>query len=211
MRLLLPAGLERLPPTPDRSGGCRARRSTTACAGRRRGARPPRRGAGSHCTAVAPVPMMPTRLSCRPVEVPVAVAAGVVVVPAAGVERVALERLDAGDAGQLRPVQRAVGHARRSGRACASPRLVRTIQRAASSSQRELGDLGLEAARCGRGRSARRSRGCARGSRARASTSPSGRSRSPRAAAGRCRTRRRTSRPGSGSSTRCRRSRRPSR
>ena len=65
---------------------------------------------GTHCTAVAPVPMMPTRLSARPVEAAVGAAAGVVVVPPAGVERVALEGRDALDAGQLRPVQRAAGH-----------------------------------------------------------------------------------------------------
>ena len=41
----------------------------------------------------------------------VGVAAGVVVVPPAGVERVALERLDAGDARQLRDVQRSGAHA----------------------------------------------------------------------------------------------------
>ena len=39
------------------------------------------------------------------------IAAGVVVVPPARVERVSLELVDPGDAGQLRPVQRAAGHA----------------------------------------------------------------------------------------------------
>jgi hypothetical protein len=63
------------------------------------------------------------------------VAAGVRVVPAAGVERVALERLDAGDARQLRPVQRAVGHHHEPG-AHRSPRLVLITHRASRSSQR---------------------------------------------------------------------------
>src|SRR5207342_1404671 len=44
-------------------------------------------------------------------QVPVGVASGVGVVPTAGVEGVALERLDAGDAGQLGPVQRSARHA----------------------------------------------------------------------------------------------------
>src|SRR5580698_9964811 len=38
------------------------------------------------------------------------VAAGIAVVPAAGVEGVALEVVDPRDAGQLRPAQRPVGH-----------------------------------------------------------------------------------------------------
>ena len=43
------------------------------------------------------------------------VAAGVVVIPARGVEDVALEVLDAGDAGQLRPVVRALRHDHEAG------------------------------------------------------------------------------------------------
>ena len=46
----------------------------------------------------------------EPVQIAVGIAAGVAVVPAAGVEGVPLEAVDAGDAGQLRPVQRPVGH-----------------------------------------------------------------------------------------------------
>src|SRR5580704_14090169 len=44
------------------------------------------------------------------VEISVGIAARVAVVPAAGVEGVALVALDAGNAGELRPVQRPVGH-----------------------------------------------------------------------------------------------------
>ena len=44
------------------------------------------------------------------VQIAVGVAAGVAVVPAAGVEGMPLEGVDAGDAGQLRPVERPVGH-----------------------------------------------------------------------------------------------------
>ena len=65
---------------------------------------------GMHCTAVAPVPMIPTRWSRELGHRARRVAAGVRVVPAAGVEAVAGERLDARDAGQLRPVQRAGAH-----------------------------------------------------------------------------------------------------
>jgi hypothetical protein len=77
------------------------------------------------------------------VQVAVAVAAGVVVVPAAGVERVALERVDARHARQLRPVQRAVGHAHvLGGEAVAAvgadlPHPVRGVPA-------QLGDAGLE-------------------------------------------------------------------
>src|SRR5262249_18277668 len=49
-------------------------------------------------------------LVVQPVEVPGAASAGVGVVPPAGVERVAGERLHAQDARKLRPVQRSVGH-----------------------------------------------------------------------------------------------------
>src|ERR1700723_771018 len=44
------------------------------------------------------------------VQISVGVAAGVSVVPAAGVERVPLEGVDTWNSGQLRPVQRPVGH-----------------------------------------------------------------------------------------------------
>ncbi len=62
------------------------------------------------CTAVAPVPMMPTRLSLRLARFPGVVASRVAVVPAAGVEGVALEVVDARDARELGPVERAGGH-----------------------------------------------------------------------------------------------------
>ena len=67
--LPLPAGRQATSPTRDRSGGCRARRPRTACAGTRRGAWRPRPRCGTHWTAVAPVPMMPTTLSLQPGEV----------------------------------------------------------------------------------------------------------------------------------------------
>ncbi len=113
---LLPARLERGEPLGVDRAGCPARRSTTACAGTRT-ARPRRApGGGMHCTAVAPVPMMPTRLSAsRSMGRARRVAAGVVVVPPAGVERVPAERLDAGDAGQLGAVQRAGAHGHEPG------------------------------------------------------------------------------------------------
>ena len=58
------------------------------------------------------MPMMPTRLSASfSIGAPDGIAAGVVVIPAAGVERVALEGLDACDAGQFRHVQRPGAHA----------------------------------------------------------------------------------------------------
>ena len=63
---------------------------------------------GTHCTAVAPVPMIADALVGELVERrAVGIAAGVVVVPAAGVEGMALEALDAGNARQLRHMQRA--------------------------------------------------------------------------------------------------------
>ena len=46
----------------------------------------------------------------QPAEIALRVAAGIVVVPAAGVEGMTLEASDAGDAGQLGPVERPVGH-----------------------------------------------------------------------------------------------------
>ena len=207
----LPARLEARQPTPDRWAGCRARRSTRACAGTRRGACAAAPRWGTHCTAVAPVPMMPTTLSCSLSRCPVAGAAGVGVVPAAGVERVAARRSRRpgcpGSFGRCSgPLAMMTKRARMR-----SPRLVETIQRRVSSSQRRSvtsvcrqralvepevsGDVAavLEDLRGAR------------------HTSPSGRSRPPRAAAGRCTTRRRTPRPDSGSSTTCRRRRRPSR
>ena len=144
-------------------------------------------------------------------EVAVGVAAGVVVVPAAGVERVPAERLDAGDRRQLGPVQRPVRHDDEAGahgvaavrrddpaRRRRRPSAARSPRSGSSASSVEVEVL---ADRPAVGEDLRRA----------ARTSPSGRSRAPRAAAGRCTTRRRTSRRGSGSSTRCRRSRRPSR
>ena len=62
-----------------------------------------------HWTAVAPVPMMATRLSVSG-QVPLGVATGIVVVPAAGVEGMALEGGDAWDTRQLWPIERSVGH-----------------------------------------------------------------------------------------------------
>ena len=55
-------------------------------------------------------------------------ATGVVVVPPAGVEAVAAERVDAGDARQLRPVQRTGAHRRRTWLVIRSPRSVWIIQ-----------------------------------------------------------------------------------
>ena len=165
---------------------------------------------GTHWTAVAPVPMMPTRLSARPIEAAVGTAPGVVVVPAAGVERVPLERGDALDARQLRTVQRPARHhdVARPHRVAAvgadDPALIGVVPA-------HLGDLGLEAGVAIQVEVRDRSPGCARGSRRPGSTSPSACSRSPRAAAGTRTTRRRMPLPDSGSSTRCRRSRRPSR
>ena len=81
------------------------------------------------------------------------VAAGVVVVPAAGVEAVALRR------SRCRGCPAASGGAagrspsRRSGARIASPRLVRMIQRVGASSQSQLGDLGLTGRRRRTGRS----------------------------------------------------------
>src|SRR5262249_10605768 len=49
-------------------------------------------------------------LVVQPVEVPAAVTPGIAVVPPAGMERVATERLDPRDPGQRRAVQRPVGH-----------------------------------------------------------------------------------------------------
>ena len=94
---------------------------------------------------VAPVPMMADALVGQLVHRRAErVAAGVVVVPAAGVERVALERLDAGDA--------RAASARAAGRCPwptnwavnSSPRLVRMIQRARLVVPLEVGDLGVE-------------------------------------------------------------------
>ena len=63
-----------------------------------------------HCTAVAPVPMIPTRLSRKPREVPRGVAARVARSPSGSCGTCAREGLDAGDAGQLRPAQRTDRH-----------------------------------------------------------------------------------------------------
>ena len=138
------------------------------------------------------------------------IAARVVVVPTARVERVALERLHARNRRQLRPVQRTVRH-----RDVARPHLVAAV-RGHDPARRRLRPNAFRSLRSGskrshRDRSARRSRGCARGSPARACTSLSGCSSALRAAADRCRPRYRTARPDNGSSTTCRRSRRPSR
>ena len=89
--LLLPAGLEARRPVRIGRPVARARRSTRACAGRRRAASRAAPRCGTHWTAVAPVPMIADALVGELVRPPVGVAAGVVVVPAAGVEGVALE------------------------------------------------------------------------------------------------------------------------
>ena len=60
-------------------------------------------------------------LVAQPVKVPVGPAAGVVVVPSAGVERVALEVADAGDAGEFRPVEGPVGHGHEPGSQSVAP------------------------------------------------------------------------------------------
>src|SRR5689334_17431031 len=88
----------------------------TACAGRRRGSRRRPRGAG--CTArrgtgADDADLLVAQLVERRALV---VAAGVVVVPTAGVERVTLELFDARNARQLRHVQRARTHPEELGR-----------------------------------------------------------------------------------------------
>ena len=85
--------------------------------------------------AVAPVPMMPTRLSPQTRQIALRVAARVRVVPAAGVEDCGLEGLDSGDPGQLGLLEKAIRQADESA-FIASPRFVEMIQRALSSSQR---------------------------------------------------------------------------
>ena len=94
-------------------------------------------------------------LAGEPVEAPVGVAAGVVVVPAAGVERVALRTTRCpgmpGSFGRCSgPLAMHTKRARSS-----SPRLVATIQRARRRPTQRR-DLGLEQRRRRRGRSARR-------------------------------------------------------
>ena len=168
-------------------------------------------GAGTHCTDVAPVPMIATRLSASwSIGAPVGVAAGVVVVPAAGVERVALEVLDAGDAGELRHVQRAGAHGDEL-----RGELVAAV--GADDPARavvvplEVGDLGVEQRVVVEAELLPDALAVLEDLRARARTSRSACARSPRAAACRRSSPCRTARRGSGSSTRCRRSRRPSR
>ena len=77
--------------SPGRGGPCAAS-PRGRCAGRRRGGRPAWRSPGRSGSTEAPVPITATRL---PAQV-------VVVVPAGGVEDLALEGVDAGDLGQLR-------------------------------------------------------------------------------------------------------------
>ena len=68
-------------------------------------------------TAVAPVPMSPTRLPASPViGAPAGDPAGIRPVPPAGMERVPAERGDPADPRQLRHAQRAGPHAPRTGR-----------------------------------------------------------------------------------------------
>ena len=63
-----------------------------------------------HWIAVAPVPMMPDPLVVQFVQTAGGIAAGVVVVPATGVEGMPLELLDPRDRGQLGLVQRPARH-----------------------------------------------------------------------------------------------------
>ena len=92
-----------------------------------------------------------------------------------------------------------------------SPRFVATCPALRVVVPRHAGDLGLEQGVLVEVEVPAEPLAVARRSRSRWRTSRSACSRSPPAAGGRCRTRRRTCSPGSGSSTRCRRSRRPSR
>ena len=164
---------------------------------------------GMHCTAVAPVPMMPTRLSAELGHRRAGrVAAGVVVVPAAGVEAVAGEGLDARDAGQLRPVQRTGAHGDEPGADLVAavgaddPARRRRRPTRASVTSVEKQRVVVEAELRGDALAVLEDLG------RHARTSASACGRSLRAAAGRSSPRCRTSRPGSGSSTRCRRRRR---
>src|ERR1700684_3903940 len=49
-------------------------------------------------------------LVCQLVQIPGRIAAGVSIVPSAGVEGMALESVDTRNAGELRPIERPVGH-----------------------------------------------------------------------------------------------------
>ena len=133
-----------------------------------------------------------------------------VVVPARRVERLALERLHALDAGQLRARQDAVGEDHEAGPHGVAAIGV-TVHRPVVLVPLGLLDGGVEQAVVVEAELARPSSGSTRGSRTPRRTSSSGRSPSPRAAGGSCTTRRRRRCPGSGSSTTCRRRRRPSR
>ena len=97
-------------PTADRWAGCCVRRSTTACAGRRRAALRLRRDAAR--TERRWPRRRSRRCVCRAAsrDCRWGSAAGVVVVPATGVERVAFEVLDPWYRWQLRPVERPVRH-----------------------------------------------------------------------------------------------------
>ena len=106
---LLPAGRQRRRPRRGRWGGCRVRRPRRGCAGTRTAGPRRRPGAARTWMAVAPVPIRATRLSASLCRLPVGVAAGVGVVPAAGVERVPVEGLDPRDAGELGLAERAAG------------------------------------------------------------------------------------------------------
>ena len=163
-----------------------------------------------HCTAVAPVPMMPTRLSAELGHRRAGrVAAGVAVVPPARVEACGRRTsrcpgCRAASAGAAGRCPCATNWARIS-----SPRSVRMIQRAACRVPLERGDLRSRTARCRRGRTCLAMRWqCSKISGAMHVLLPTACGRSLRAAAGRSSPRCRTSRPGSGSSTTCRRRRR---
>ena len=205
-------GSELLGEARRRSGGCRARRWPTACAGTRTRASPTRASGGTPGCRSRPMPMTADDLVGELGEVRVVRAtAGVLVVPARGVERLALELLHARDRRELHEVEDPDGAMIRYRARTSSPRSVRMTQRDALSSHSLGLDAGVEQRVVDQAVLRRRSRRGAGGSRRRTRSGSWGRSPSPRASACRCTTRRRTSRPGTGSSTRCRRCRRPCR
>ena len=143
------------PPSPDRSACCRGRRPTRACAGTHRAAwraRPSVRHALDRRRAGADDRHA---LVGQLVQVPGGVAAGVAVVPAAGVEAVALEVLDARDARQLGAARRAQRHHHEARPDVVAAVGARRSSASVASSQRSAVHPGLEAGRCRRGRSAR--------------------------------------------------------
>ena len=85
----------------------------------------------------------PHRLVTEPIEPAFGAAAGIIIVPAAGVEGVARERLDAGNAGQFRAMQRAVRH-HHEARADRIAAIGRDGPAAVIVVPSQIGDLGLE-------------------------------------------------------------------